>query len=98
MLGSKLFALNKEERPYMFMGGIFSFISGCCFPVSAIFLAHLLFVLGSFYNYADVDDFKRDVGLDCLGMFIVGIVSFVSNLLQFASWKKVGEGLTLKLR
>ncbi|KRW98762.1 P-loop containing nucleoside triphosphate hydrolase [Pseudocohnilembus persalinus] len=89
--------INKDERAFMFLGGICSFTAGTCYPVSAIFLGELLYILIS-YGYIPDEEFRKKRDENALGFVIIAIVSFISNCLQFASWKKVGEGLTFKLR
>lgn len=72
--------MNKDERCYMIFGGIFSFIAGSAFPVSAIFLGKMLFTLTS-YGYVDDDEYRNDRNWYCLAFVFVAITSFVSNLI-----------------
>lgn len=93
----RLKELNKPENGYALIGTIFSLIAGTAFPLISIFMAKMLDIMGRVESI-DEDEFKEDTNWVGLWFMVIAVMAGVATLFQFASWQRVAEGLTMRLR
>ncbi|KRW98088.1 ABC transporter type 1, transmembrane domain [Pseudocohnilembus persalinus] len=83
----------------MVVGTIASSVVGAVHPVSGIFMGKLMIVLSSYgTDIYDEEEYKDDRDLYCILYLVLAILAAIASILQVASWRKVGQGLTYKLR
>lgn len=82
---------------YALIGTIFSLIAGTAFPLISIFMAKMLDIMGRVESI-DEDEFKEDTNWVGLWFMVIAVMAGVATLFQFASWQRVAEGLTMRLR
>jgi hypothetical protein len=71
-------------------------INGLIFPIFSIFLSKMLAVLVKFS--VDPVQARIDANLYALIFFILAIVAFVVNCVQFIIFTYIGENMTEKVR
>lgn len=91
---TRLFTMNKPERPQFVLGIIFTLLSGCCFPLCGLILGEFIDVLAN----PDSDDFNDKRSILAVYFIVIGVIGFFLNILKFYYFTRVGEGLTLRVR
>lgn len=72
--------LNAPEKSWMYLGSIFSFISGTCFPFCGLVMAHMLKTLAQ-VDILGKDEYREDSDRYGLYFLIISIVSGVCGFL-----------------
>ncbi len=73
-----------------------SIANGLIFPIFSIFISKMLAVLIQFNS--DPTQARKDANIYALIFFLLGIASFILNLIQQTIFSNVGESMTAKVR
>lgn len=75
MIMKKLYKFNSPEKPWMWFGGIFSFIGGTSFPFCALIMAKMMDVLAR-VDFMDEDEFRDEANKWCLWFLWISLITF----------------------
>ncbi|KAL4426347.1 hypothetical protein ABPG74_006285 [Tetrahymena malaccensis] len=91
---TRLFTMNKPERPQFIYGIFYTALSGACFPLCGLILGEFISVLSN----PHASDFDSKRSMLAIYFIIIGVIGFFLNVLKFYYFTRVGEGLTLRVR
>ncbi|XP_042260897.1 bile salt export pump-like isoform X2 [Thunnus maccoyii] len=91
---TRILKYNIPEWPYMFFGSIGAAINGGVNPVYSLLFSQIL----ATFSVTDPVAQRKEIDSICLFFVMVGVVSFVTHMLQGYAFSKSGELLTRRLR
>lgn len=92
----RLFAYASDKKILFIIGFIVSIANGLIFPIFSIFISKMLAVLIQFNS--DPTQARKDANIYALIFFLLGIASFILNLIQQTIFSNIGESMTAKVR
>ncbi|XP_003788539.1 ATP-binding cassette sub-family B member 5 [Otolemur garnettii] len=90
----KIFKLNKSEWPFVLLGTIASILNGTVHPIFSIIFAKIV----TMFEDNNKTTLKHDAEIYSMIFVILGIICFVSYLMQGLFFGRAGEILTMRLR
>ncbi|XP_043549869.1 bile salt export pump [Chiloscyllium plagiosum] len=91
---TRILKYNIAEWPYMLLGSFGAAVNGGVNPVYAVLFSQ---ILGTF-SIQNEEQKRNQINAICLFFAIVGMVSFLTQFLQYYFFAKSGEKLTRRLR
>lgn len=91
---ARILKYNIPEWPYMLFGSIGAAINGGVNPVYSLLFSQIL----ATFSITDPGVQRKEIDSICLFFVMVGVVSFITQMLQGYAFSKSGELLTRRLR
>ncbi|KAL1021934.1 hypothetical protein UPYG_G00020100 [Umbra pygmaea] len=91
---TRILKFNAPEWPYMLFGTIGAAINGGVNPVYSLLFSQIL----ATFSIQDPEVQRREIDVICMFFVVVGVISFLTQMLQGYAFSKSGELLTRRLR
>ncbi|XP_055083269.1 bile salt export pump-like [Periophthalmus magnuspinnatus] len=91
---ARILKYNRPEWPYMLFGSIGAAVNGGVNPVYSLLFSQIL----ATFSIPDSQKQRDEIDNICLFFVLVGVLSFVTQMLQGYAFSKSGELLTRRLR
>jgi len=93
---TRLFSYATGSKLLFFIGILVAIINGLIFPAFSVFLSKMLTILINFY--IDKEKARKDANTYALIYLLLGILSFIVNLVQMVIFSSVGQTITKNIR
>uniref|UniRef100_A0A8C8JWF1 Bile salt export pump n=1 Tax=Oncorhynchus tshawytscha TaxID=74940 RepID=A0A8C8JWF1_ONCTS len=91
---TRILKYNAPEWPYMLFGTIGAAVNGGVNPVYSLLFSQIL----ATFSIPDPEAQRREINGICMFFVLVGVTSFITQMLQGYAFSKSGELLTRRLR
>ncbi|KAJ8003456.1 hypothetical protein DPEC_G00148510 [Dallia pectoralis] len=91
---ARILKFNAPEWPYMLFGTVGAAINGGVNPIYSLLFSQIL----ATFSILDPEVQRREINGICMFFVLVGVISFMTQVLQGYSFSKSGELLTRRLR
>uniref|UniRef100_A0A8K9VGW6 Bile salt export pump n=1 Tax=Oncorhynchus mykiss TaxID=8022 RepID=A0A8K9VGW6_ONCMY len=95
---TRILKYNAPEWPYMLFGTIGAAVNGGVNPVYSLLFSQILAVRWRTFSIPDPEAQRREINGICMFFVLVGVTSFITQMLQGYAFSKSGELLTRRLR